>query len=180
MGKPRLPWKRGPIAWEVALRADKILEVLAQSPRGFFSLRKTARMLGVSTQPVVDWIRLGCLKREGPRGQVAKPELIRFLNWLCERAEPFDTAHYATRFARKLDKPRESFKELREARFPWPKGRAALSPRELAQLVNCHPSLIVKAIQSYHLRARPQSPCRWEVTRNAWRRFTAYGMTTFL
>jgi hypothetical protein len=66
MGKPRLPWKRGPIAWEVANRADEILEALAENRRRFLSLRRASEMLGVSTQPLRDWIKLGYLKQDGP------------------------------------------------------------------------------------------------------------------
>ncbi len=97
MGKPRLPWKRGPRAYEIAQRADQILETLDTERRGFYSLRRAARVLGVSTQPVRDWLRLGQLKRDGPRRQISRAELVRFINKLVERAEPFDPSNYVRR-----------------------------------------------------------------------------------
>ena len=98
MGKPRLPWKRGPIAWEVAGRADEILEALAQSPRGFFSLRRASAILGVSTQPLRDWIELGYLRRVGPRRQISRDELCRLVKWLAKCAKPFEKENYLRRF----------------------------------------------------------------------------------
>jgi len=162
-GKPRLPWKRGPRACEIAQRADSILETLNASRRGFYSLRRTAKLLGVSTQPVRDWIRLGHLKREGPRGQIAKGELLRFLVWLQQRAELFDSLNYLERLPQIYP-----FGKLRDASFEWPKDRKALNPRELAALTGCHPSLVLKAIHEGRLRARHRSPCRWEVSKHAW------------
>jgi len=88
MGKPRLPWKRGPRAWEIAQRADSIMAALHASRRGFYSLRKAAKLLGVSTQPVRDWIRLNHLKRDGPRQQISRGELKRFVHELTKRAKP--------------------------------------------------------------------------------------------
>jgi hypothetical protein len=162
-GKPRLPWKRGPVAWEIAQRADSILETLKASRRGFYSLRRTAKLLGISTQPVRDWIRLGYLKREGPRGQIAKGGLDRFLGDLEKRAEPFDPRNYLERIPRTYP-----FKKLGRVRFEWPKGRDALKPSELATLAGCHPSLVIKAIRCRKLRGRRRSPCRFEISKAAW------------
>lgn len=172
MGKPRLPWKRGPAAWNVARHADQILKALAETRRGFFSLRRAARLLGVSTQPLRDWIMREDLKREGPGRKISKHELSRFVKWLKDRAEPFDSRRYLKRLHRKLNGPPARFDKLRSARFAWPQGRKALSPKEIAQLVGCHPSLILKAIASHGFfqRLRPQrrTRCRWEVTKRAW------------
>jgi hypothetical protein len=162
-GRPRLPWKRGPRAWEIAQRAHSIFETLNASRRGFYSLRRTAKLLGISTQPVRDWIRLGHLKREGPRGQIAKGELGRFLGELERRAEFFEPWNYLDRFP-----PTRPFKKLGRVRFVWPKDRKALNPSELAALAGCHPSLVLKAIRSGELRGRRRTPCRVEVSRQAW------------
>lgn len=162
-GKPRLPWKRGPVAWKIKLEADEIKIRITGEKRNFFSLRKAARLLNVSTQPVRDWIRFGYLKREGPRGQIAKGELLRFLVWLQQRAELFDSMNYLERLPQAYP-----FRKLRCASFEWPKGRKALNPRELAALTGCHPSLVLKAIRERRLRARHRSPCRWEVSKHAW------------
>jgi hypothetical protein len=162
-GKPRLPWKRGPVAWEIAQRADSILETLNGSRRGFYSLRRTAKLLGISTQPVRDWIRLGYLKCEGPRGWIAKGELGRVLGDLEQRAEPFDPRNYLERIPRKY-----SFRKLGRVRFVWPKDRKTLNPKELAALAGCHPSLVIKAIRCGNLRGRRRSPRRWEVSKRAW------------
>jgi hypothetical protein len=126
----------------------------------------------VSTQPVRDWIALEHLKRDGPGGKISKEELRRFVRWLQDRAEPYDSTRYLERLHRKLKSPPLQFDKLRWARFAWPEGRQALSPKELAQLVGCHPSLILRAIEAHcilhDLRARRRSPCRWEVTKRAW------------
>ncbi len=172
MGKPRLPWKRGPAAWNVARHADQILEVLAETRRGFFSLRRAARLLGVSTQPLRDWIMREDLKRAGAGRKISKDELRHFVEWLKDRAEPFDSRRYLERLHRKLKAPPIEFDKLRAARFVWPEGRNALSPKELAQLVGCHPSLILRAITSHdffhRLRGRRRTLCRWEVTKRDW------------
>jgi hypothetical protein len=162
-GKPRLPWKRGPCAWEIARRAETILVTLKSSRRGFYSLRGAAKLMGVSTQPLRDWIRLGHLKREGSRQQISRFELERFIDELVRRAEPFDSRKYRERFPHTWP-----FKKLGCVRLQWPKGRKALSPRELAALAGCHPSLIRKAIHSGFLRVGYRSNCRFEVTRQNW------------
>jgi hypothetical protein len=162
-GRPRLPWKRGPVAWKIESDADEIKIRISAEKRKFFSLRKTARLLNVSTQPVRDWIRLGYLKRDGPRGQIAASELVRFVGWLEERAERFDPRNYLERFP-----PMWQFKKLGRLQWEWPKDRKALHPRELAKLAGCHPSLILKAIHSGFLRARHRTPCRFEITRQNW------------
>ncbi len=169
MGKPRLPWKRGPRAYEIAQRADHITETLYAEWRGFYSLRRAARVLGVSTQPVRDWIRLGYIKCDGPRRQISRAELIRFVNYLVDRAEPFDPSNYVLRIEhhRKV----ESWKwcKLASAQFTWPEGREMLTPSELAILIGCHQSLIIKAIYSGRVRGCRPTPCRWAVKRHSWR-----------
>lgn len=177
MGKPRLPWKRGPIAWEVGCRANKILEALAQSPRRFFSLRRASAILGVSTQPLRDWIKLGYLRRDGPRLQISKDELSRLVNWLAKRAEPFEEENYVRRFSSRHSRPGLPFAKLDRAQFAWPKDQAALTPPRLARLIGCHPSLIIKAIHCGEFRARRKSPCRWEVTRRAWQERFLFSQT---
>ena len=134
MGKPRLPWKRGPAAWKVASRADDVRDRITAWPKSFVSLRQAARLLGVSTQPIRDWIRLGHLKREGPRQQINKCELEWVLVWLCERAEPYPAENYTERLFRKRKRPPDRFETLRRAQFLWPTGRQALTPCELAEL----------------------------------------------
>jgi len=167
-----LPWKRGPAAWKIRCCGDEILSELTRCRRGFLSLRRTALFLGVSTQPLRDWIQRGHLKRDGPGLKISKAELCRFVKWLQDRAEPFDSTRYLERLHRKLKAPPEEFDKLRAAWFVWPEGRKALRPKELAQLVGCHPSLILKAITSHgffhRLRARRRTPCRWEVTKPQW------------
>lgn len=171
-GSPKLPWKRGPVTWEVGCRADEILGELARCPCRFLSLRRAARFLGVSTQPLRDWIRLKYLKRDGPRRQIHKDELCRFVKLLQERAEPFGSDGYLERLHRKRKRPPRPFEKLSSARFAWPKGRTALNPKELAQIVGCHPSLIVKAIRPYsfsnRVRGRRRTRCRWEITKRSW------------
>jgi hypothetical protein len=170
MGKPRLPWKRGPVAWEIASYSDNIKSRLQAQPRNFLSLRKTAKIFGVSTQPIRDWIRLGHLKREGPRRQIALGELERLIRWLEQRAGRFSYENHAERFIRKTGKHPYPFQTLSEARFVWPKGRKALTPQELAEMIGCHRSLITKAIQADHWTrlGRPKCLSRGKSTRDSW------------
>jgi hypothetical protein len=158
------------VAFRIAQNAAEIRRRLASERRHYFSLRKTAQLLAVSTQPVRDWIRFGYLKQEGPRGQVAKVELERFLDWLCQSAEPFDTDRLTARFTRKLGCSPYLFQTLANSQFLWPRGRKALTPRELAELVGCHPSLITKAIHKHGFwrLGRRKTPHRWEIGRRAW------------
>jgi hypothetical protein len=167
-GSPRLPWKRGPAAWEIALRADEILHELAGCSRRFLSLRRTARLLGVSTQPLRDWTRRGHIKRDGPRRQFGRVEICRFVGWLAQCAEPYDMSRRVERLHRKNDRPRYRFAKLRSLRGSWPKGQKTLTPKEFAQFAGCHPSLVVKAIHEDELRARRRSACRWEIPKCLW------------
>jgi hypothetical protein len=172
MSKPRLPWTRGPVAWRLARRADEVCRRLAAEPRNFFSLRQAAALLGVSTQPVRDWIGLGHLQCGGPRGRVAKAELVRFVAWLRDHAKPFDPQTYTRRLVRRRRSPVVPFETLAKAHFLWPKGQAALTPRELAGLIGCHPSLVTQAIKRKRWPGLGQrrTPKRWEITRRAWQR----------
>lgn len=169
MGKPRLPWKRGAAAWQVARTADAIRARLARQPRSFLSLRQTAESFGISTQPVRDWVRLKHLRRTGPRSRFARTELERFLGWLEARAEPFASENYTARFAHKPGRWPRPFGCLHRSQFLWPAGKNALAPRELAGLVGCHPSLVIKALHYYGRQlGRRRSPCRWEISRQRW------------
>ncbi len=168
MGKPRLPWKRGPRAYEIAQRADQILETLEAERREFYSLRRTARFLSVSTQPVRDWLRLGQLKRDGPRRQISRTELQRFIKMLRERAEPFDPGNYVLRIEHNRRVQSWRWRKLGTAQFIWPKECQALTPSELAGLIGCHPSLIRKAIHAERIRGHRPIPERWAITRREW------------
>ena len=166
-GTPRLPWKRGPAAWEIVKRAEEILENLENKNRGFFSLRRAAAMLGVSTEPLRYSIKRRWLKRDGPRLQISKKELKRFVKWLVDRAEPFDPREHRDGLKR-YRRGRFPFSKLNSARFVWPKERKTLTPKEYAQLAGCHPSLVIKAIHESELNARRRTPCRWEIARYPW------------
>ena len=168
MGKPRLPWKRGPRAYEIAQRTDEILEALNTCRRGFYSLRRTAKILGISTQPVRDWIRFGFLKREGPRRQINRAEIESFVWMLVERAEAFDTGNYVNRIEHNRKVPSWPWCKLATAKFIWPKGRDILKPKELAKLIGCHPSLIIKAIKVDRVRGYRPTPNRWAIKRRSW------------
>jgi hypothetical protein len=170
MGKPRLPWKRGPVAWEIAQRADGIIESLHASRRGFYSLRRAAQLMGVSTQPVRDWVRLGHLKRTGPRQSISRSELERWLNRLAARAEPFDRWNYIDRIELHRKVPRSPWRKLRLAEFQWPGKCDRLTPAELAGLIGCHRTLIIKAIRAGRVSGCRPTPGRWAITRRAWQR----------
>ena len=168
MGKPRLPWKRGPRAYEIARRADFILENINASRRGFYSLRKASKLLGISTQPIRDWIRLGHIKREGPRRSISRTELARFVIKLAERAEPFDTWNYVRRIEDNLKVGSWPWRKLGTAQFAWPKESEWRTPAQLARLIGCHPSLIIKAIYAGRITAFRRTPCRWAIKRRSW------------
>ena len=168
MGKPRLPWKRGPRAYEIAQRAYEILENLNASRREFYSLRKTAQLLGVSTQPIRDWIRLGQLKQERSRPRISRTELVRFIIKLAKRAEPFDPWNYVSRIENNRKVPAWRWRKLGEASFPWPKECEWLTPSELARVIGCHPSLIIKAIYYGRITAFRKTRCRWAIKRRSW------------
>ena len=168
MSRVRLPWKRGPKAREIACRADEILDRLGKSPRAFLSLRQSAAALGVSTQPLRDWIRLGYLHRDGPRKQISVKEVVRFVVYLTTKAKAYNWRRHRQRIYRHGIEPVFPFEKLRGARFIWPKGKDTLSPSALARLANCHPSLIRKAIYRREVAGRRASPYRWVITRKAW------------
>lgn len=168
MGKLRLPWKRGPRAYEIALRADEIRERLNASRRGFFSLRGVAKLFGVSTQPVRDWIRFRQLNRERPRHQVSRAELFRFLEKLEKKAEPFDPYNYVRRIADNCKTGTWQWHKLSDAEFDWPKENETRTPSELARLIGCHPSLIIKAIYAGRVKGFRRTPCRWAIKRKSW------------
>jgi hypothetical protein len=159
------------VAGRIADNVEFFRDRLVAQPRHFLSLRRAARVLGVSTQPLRDWVQLGHLKRDGPRKQFSKTELERFLTWLESRAEPLPEDHYVKRLWGKRGKPPLEFTCLRHARFVWPKGREALTPKALAELVGCHPSLIIKAIRHYagwSKLGQRRTPKRWEITKRKW------------
>jgi hypothetical protein len=168
MPKPRLPWKRGPAAWKVKCQADAILQRVATSTQRPLSLRAAARLLGLSTQPLRDWLSYGYLKPTCSGGPFALEELRRLVLWLQKHAQPFDPANYVRRFFGRRVPPPYPFQKLATTQIVWPARRTALTPRELAHLVGCHPSLVVKAITIQAVRGRRPTPCRWEITRPAW------------
>jgi len=167
-GKPRLPWKRGPRAYEIANRALDIFKTLNSSPRAFYSLRRVSKIFGISTQPVRDWIRLRYLKRDGPRLQISRAELERFVKWLVARAEPFDPLNYLDRIELNRENPHRPWRKLKSAEITWPKGRKTLSPSELARLAKCHPSLVTKALRAGAIRGYRPSPGRWQIKPRLW------------
>ncbi len=182
--KKRLPWKRGPVAGKIVAERTEILESIRGHRRRFISLRQAAKLLGVSTQPVQDWIRLGYLKREGQRKLISREELERFVVWLVahdgdegfEPSELIHRIHGESRYG-----PRR-FAKLEKAKISWHPSIKALTPPELARLVGCHPSLIRKAITEGHLGAKPKAVKRkrsgwyspqggyvhFQITRRAW------------
>lgn len=165
--RPRLPWKRGPVAWEIACRAEEILDHLSTSSKSFFSLRRTAKILGISTQPLRDWVRLGYIAREGPRDQFAKADVRKLVSLFAERAEPFDPRLNLNRIYSVYRRP-YPFDKLRSARLIWPRAVPVMSPAELARAIGCHPSTIIKAILKREVRGHRRTLYRWEIKRKRW------------
>jgi hypothetical protein len=142
--------------------------MLLDCQRQFFSLRKTARVFGISTQPLRDWIRRGDITRDGPRQQFSKEELLRFVTKLKEKAEPYDMETRWDRFYCHRHRPPWRFEKLRTAKFVWPKGQKALTPSQLAALISCHRSLVIKAIKEYSRLGHHPTPGRWQITKTDW------------
>jgi hypothetical protein len=161
----------------VRARLVEIRESIGCNPAKFYSLRKTARLLGVSTQPIRDWLRRGYLCRDGPRRQFSAVELLRFLDWLQPRVRPFEAGDYLKRICRKFGSGNLWLK-LSHSRFVWPQARPSLTAKELGVLIGCHPSLILKAIAGSELFGRRRTPGRWEITKNSWCR--AFPLSTIL
>jgi hypothetical protein len=87
-------------------------------------------------------------------------ELERFVCWLRDKAAPYWEARFLRFYAKRPNRfypPR--FNKLRKAEFQWPRGKPSLTPKELASLIGCHPSLITKAINARRIfgqrRRRP-------------------------
>lgn len=167
------PWLQGPVAWQIAEDAAAILTRLEQNPKRFLSLRQAAAMLGISTQPVRDWLRSGLLQASGPRQRIPVTALTELVQSFQQDARPYPMQQRLPRLwapnprALHLRAP-QPFGKLWMAAFVWPSKRPALRPPELAKLIGCHPSLILKAIHAGALWARHPSPHRWEVTRRNW------------
>jgi hypothetical protein len=125
--------------------------------------------MGVSTQPVRGWIRLGRLQRNGPRHQISRAELKRFVYELMARAEPYDAGNYLDRIERNRKTPSWPWRKLASAKFKWPNEHKALSPSQLAGLTGCHSSLIRKAIRAERVYGYRRTRCRWAITKRAWR-----------
>ena len=163
--KGKTPWKRGPAAYAVARAADDLLEEMAGMEATHLSLRETAQLLGVSTQPLRDWHRDGWL-RKGPRGlKFPVEELRRFVEWLGRYAKPFDMRARLVRLRKRGEPPPRAWDKLRNRNFRWPKGQRFLRPTELAELLGCHPSLITKAIARGYLQGRKRNKVHWEIWR---------------
>jgi hypothetical protein len=165
-GKP--PWKRGPVAWKVAGNARAIRLKISSHPRRFHSLRAAASLFEISPQPFRDWISRGFLPLSGPRQKISASALLELLNSFEENAQPLGPDFYLKRLLKKRRWLPLPYSKLRSARFLWPKKRSSLTPRELAILIGCHPSLIRKAIAAHEVRGSGRTPYRWEITRYAW------------
>lgn len=174
-GKARLPWKRGPAAWQIAQRREAIRERLEKSPKSFFSPAAAAKLFGVSPQPIRAWVGSKFLIPDGPRGQLSRSQLLACLARIGKEAKPFDQQQLAERFHRKKGRPMP-YAKLRSVDFPWPKKKPTLSPPEIGRLLNCHPSLVIRAIReliaddpSEEHRYR-RTPGRWALSCKQWKR----------
>ena len=162
------PWLHGPVAWEIAERADAILVSLADSPKRFLSLRQAAGILGISTQPVRDWLAAGLLEASGPRKQIPARAVEQLVKTFRKSAQPYEMKRRLSRLQEPGAFPPWRFGKLFMADFKWPPKHDALRTTELAALAGCHPSLVIKAIHAGEVVARQASPRRWEITRRNW------------
>ncbi len=162
------PWLKGPVAWEVRLRAPLIRERMQAEKERCLSLRQVAEALGISTQPARLWIKEGWLPATGPRGRVKVEDLLEFTAWLEKNARPYRMEDSAARFAGQDESGPSPFRKLYRSQFSWDPARAVLTPPELADRIGCHPSLIVKAIRAGFIQAKRRSHSRWEIARQDW------------
>ena len=140
-----------------------ILVKLNRDPEAFYSLRKAAQVLGISTQPLRDWHQDGWVAK-GPKGlKFPAAELRRFVQWLARYAKPFKMQERVRRFCKRGQPVPRAFDKLRQASFSWPKGRKSLRPAELATLMGCHPSLVTKALTQGWLTGWKPGKRNWEV-----------------
>lgn len=169
----KAPWHRGPTAFAIGSRSNEIMERLAGLSETHLSLRRTAEVLGISTQPLRVWYREGWIKK-GPAGRkFPVDELKRFVLWLKRYAKPEDMRQRVRRFSKIKGKhqplPR-AWDLLRKASFEWPKGQATLTPSQLAALVGCSPSLVTKAIEDQYLDADRPGRVHWHISKRQWNR----------
>lgn len=162
------PWLHGPVAWEVGQRGDAILATLAASPKRFLSQRQTACLLGISTQPVRDWVQAGLLEASGPRKQIPANAVEALVKSFRKCARPYEMKQRLSRLRKPDAFPSQRFGKLFRAVIKWPSKRSSLRPVELAVLVGCHSSMIRQAIHSRILLATRSSPHRWKIRHDDW------------
>jgi len=117
-------------------------------------------------------IRLGQLARSGPRQQIAMTHLQSFIEKMVLKAEPFQSSNYSNRFHSNVPGA-VPFQTLSLASFEWPVGRTWLAPSEIAKLIKCHASLILKAICTPGMEGlgKRKTTYRWMITRRAWEKY---------
>jgi len=159
---------KGPAALNIALDARRVLASLAAQRGLFLSLRETASTLGVSHHTLRDWEKRKLIVRvrSGTTGAHSKYRLADLVS-LVEliRNKVKDCPSPLTRFGESQPYP---FMVLNRSRFAWVRSEKALTPKEIAGRIGCHPSTIIRAIAAERLRGRRRTWKRWEIRRVEW------------
>src|SRR3569623_2128202 len=104
--------------------APELLEEMAGIVQTHLSLRETARLLCISTQPLREWHRDGWI-RKGPKGlKFPVEEIRRFVLHLQRYAKPYDMRGRYGRFHLKRGKDQPlpgAWSKLKKAEIQWPK-----------------------------------------------------------
>lgn len=162
---PRNFWRRGPAAYDLAIRAERyVIDDLKLERRHFLTLHATRCYLEISRKTLLRWIDEGLISRHETHKKIETSDLIQFLEVLIEKKRLPPPRH------KRLGERPELFGILKRASFIWPKRKSSLTPRELAELIPCSPSTIIKALKSPHsrLQVKLQTRCRYKISRQNW------------
>lgn len=165
----------GPAAFDLASRASFVLAELGQQKRAFIGLRRAAKVLRVSHHTLLLWRNRGLIRREfipvHPGSPLSRPhpkyrvsDLVKLVELIGERVQVRPSP--VLRFG---NQPKAPFAVLADSKFEWQRNEKALSPREIANQIGCHPSTIIRAIMSENVRGRRRTPRRWEIRRSDWK-----------
>jgi predicted DNA-binding transcriptional regulator AlpA len=155
-------WKRGPSAFELAMRSDYVLDELRAHPKPFISVRKCCSILGVSHHTLKDWVKRKLIPRSKISRKFRTKDLIAFVEGVASR--PKEPPQRESRFGKV---PRR-FDMIRSAQIDWPKEETHLTPRELARRLGCHPSTLTKAFKARRLPGERKTRGRWHIPRTRW------------
>jgi len=162
----------GPALEQLCDRSEKVRKALLDEKGYYLSLRQASRILGVSHHTLQLWEESNLISRKGIKRRFPRQDLIHFVTTIgaTDAAAP----SRITRFKTKSQQPEQV---LRDSLFRWSKADKALTPREIATRIGCHPSTIRRAIitranlSSGKLgHIKQGTTTRWLIKRESWRK----------